>query len=188
MTAQLFVLLLVATVVAVYAGVALVSWFKMRGTRVVVCPETQAPAAVEVDCAHAAASAVWEKSDLQLKACSRWPERENCNQGCVAQIAMAPHDTLATSMLSRFFEGKECVICHRAIPNVHVGDQKPGLLNPISHVVCAWDDIPAQDLPAIFGTHLPVCSNCQVIETFRRERADLVVDRHREAESPWHSH
>lgn len=188
MTAQLFILLLIATVVAVYAGVALVSWFKMRGTRVVVCPETEAPAAVEVDCAHAAASAVWEKSDLQLKSCSRWPEREGCNQACVTQIAKAPHDTLATSMLSRFFEGKDCAVCHRAIPNVHAGDQKPGLLNPTSHDICAWDDIPAQDLQAVFRTHLPICSNCQVVETFRREHPELVTDRQRTAASAWPSH
>jgi len=186
MSAHVFILLLIATVVALYAGVALVAWFRMRGTRIVVCPETKAPAAVAVDCAHAAASAVWERSDLQLTSCSRWPEREGCNQPCVAQIEIAPHDTLATSILSRFFQGKACAICHGAIPKVHAGNPKPGLLNPISHDLYAWHDIPAQDLTAMLRTHLPVCSNCQVAETFRREHGDLVVDRHRTA--PSHSH
>ena len=71
MTAQVFVVLLLGIVLAVYAGIALNAWRKMRGTRVIVCPETQRPAAVEVDGAHAAVSAMWENADLRLKECSR---------------------------------------------------------------------------------------------------------------------
>lgn len=177
MTAQLFVLLLLGIVLVVYAGIALNAWWKMRGTRVIICPETRKPAAVEVDGAHAALSAMWENADVRLQECSRWPERRQCDQGCVAQIAIAPHDTLATSLLQRFFEGKRCAICKRAIAPVHAGEPRPGLFNVATHEVLSWGEIPAQNLPDALATHLPVCSNCQVAESFRRQFPDLVTDR-----------
>lgn len=177
MSAQLFILLLLGIVVVVYAGIALTAWFRMRGTRVIVCPETQKPAAVQVDAAHAAVSAMWENADLRLKDCSRWPERRSCDQGCVTQIAIAPHDTLATALLQKFFEGKRCSICKRTIGPVHAAQPRPGLFNVATHEVLAWEEIPAQNLPDALATHLPVCANCQVAETFRRQFPDLVTDR-----------
>jgi len=177
MTAQLFVVLLLGIVLAVYLGIALTAWVRMRGTRVVVCPETQRPAAVEVDAAHAALSAMWENADVRLKACSRWPERHDCDQGCVAQIAIAPHDTLATAMLQKYFAGKRCAICKRGIDGVHAGQPRPGLLNVATHETLDWEEIPAQNLPDALATHLPVCANCQVSESFRRKFPDLVTDR-----------
>ena len=49
MTTQLFVLLLIGTVLAVYLGIALTAWVRLRGTRVVICPETQEPVSVTLD-------------------------------------------------------------------------------------------------------------------------------------------
>ena len=177
MTAQVFILLLLAIVLAVYGGIALTAWYRMRGTRVIVCPETQKPAAVEVDAGHAAVSAMWENADLRLKDCSRWPERKTCDQACVAQIAIAPHDTLATALLQRFFEGKRCSICKRAIGPIQGVHPRPGLFNVATHEVLSWEEIPAQNLPDALATNLPVCSNCQVAETFRRQFPDLVTER-----------
>jgi hypothetical protein len=46
----------------------------------------------------------------------------------------------------------------------------------------AWEEIPAQHPAAIFHSHVPICSNCQIVETFRRQHPDLIVDRHRAVE------
>ena len=61
---------------------------KFRGTRVITCPETGCPAAVEVDRKHAAATTFLRErqTELRLASCSRWPEREGCGQECLAQI------------------------------------------------------------------------------------------------------
>jgi len=177
MTAQLFVVVLLGIVLAVYLGIALHAWFRMRGARVVVCPETHQPAAVEVDAAHAAVSAMWENADVRLKTCNRWPERKDCDQACAAQIAIAPHDTLATAILQKYFAGKRCAICKRTIDGIHVAQPHPGLLNVATHETLDWDEIPTQNLPDALATHLPVCANCQVSETFRRRFPDLVTDR-----------
>src|SRR5450756_869620 len=111
MTTQAFVLLVLGTVLAVYAAIALATWIRLRGTLVVTCPETQMPAAVKVDIGHAAATAVWEKADLKVGACSRWPERMGCDELCLAQIAASPGGTRARTMAIRFFEKKRCAIC-----------------------------------------------------------------------------
>ena len=179
MSTQMFILLLLAAVLIVYAGLAAAAYFRMRGKRVITCPETQQPAAVTVDSAHAALSALREKPDIRLATCSRWPERQGCNQACTAQIAMAPEETLAVSMLRRWYAGKACAMCHRAISPAKPGEQRPGLLNVASpgHETLSWDEIPAEHLPAVLNSHLPICASCLVADRFRRQFPDLVVDR-----------
>ena len=179
MSFQMFLLLLFALVVGVYIGLALRAYLRLRGKRIVVCPETNKPAAVSVDAAHAAVNAMWETSDIRLATCSRWPEREDCNQACTPQIASAPEDTLVTSMLKRWYAGKDCAICRRPIGPIRPAEPTPGLLNVASptHETIDWKEIPAEQLPALLDTHLPVCANCHVAETFRRQFPDLVVNR-----------
>ena len=146
MTNQFFVVLLIGLVVLVYVALAVANYVRMRGTRVIVCPENQQPAAVKVDAAHAAMTAVWESPDIRLQTCSRWPEREGCEQACTGQIAVSPAETLAFEMLKRWYSDKNCAICRRAIPPLqHVGP-KPGMLNVASptHETLSWDEIPGR--------------------------------------------
>ena len=63
---------------------------------------------------------------------------------------------------------------------------RPGLLNPNTHEAIAWDDIPAANLSATLESHVPICSNCVLIETFRQKHPELVVDRQRTIEYPSH--
>lgn len=179
MSNKLFVMLLVGTVVAVYAGIALRAYYRMRGTRVLVCPETKKPVAVTVDAAYAAATAIWDKPELQVGACSQWPEHEGCRQACMPQVRKEPEATLAYELVKRWYEGKPCGICRRDMPELAHFGPKPGLLNlalPMS-VPIIWDELPAQSLPAAFETHLPVCAGCVIAETFRRQFPDLAIDR-----------
>jgi hypothetical protein len=188
MSTQLLVLLFIGLVVAAYVVIAIAAYVRMRGTRIVVCPETERAAAVTVDAAHAALGAMREHADVKLSGCSRWPERQDCAQACAAQIEAAPKQTLAFEILKQWYAGKSCAICHRAIPPLENIGPKPGLLNFASpgHETLSWEEIPAENLPAIFETHVPVCAHCQVTESFRRQFPDLVVDRHREQETRVH--
>jgi hypothetical protein len=97
-----------------------------------------------------------------------------------------PHHAATTAELKHFFEGRQCAACSRPIPAVHAGELRPGLLNTSTHETIAWDDIPAANLSATLQSHAPVCSNCVMIETFRRQHPELVVDRHRTIENPSH--
>lgn len=86
------------------------------------------------------------------------------------------HDHETTGLLKRFFDGKACAICKRPIPPVHLtGGLKPGLLNPTTHETLSWDEIPSSDLTAL-ESQLPVCSACEVAESFRRRFPDRVFD------------
>ena len=76
--------LVVALVLIVFASLlpkavrVVRSYIRFRGKRLVTCPETQRPAAVEVDAARAALSASTGLEHLELQRCSRWPERAGC--------------------------------------------------------------------------------------------------------------
>jgi hypothetical protein len=79
----------------------IVRWYvRYRGARLVTCPETKAPAAVEVDAFQVALSEGGAHK-LCLKECSRWPERENCGQDCLSQIEASPEDCLVRSIVTK---------------------------------------------------------------------------------------
>lgn len=91
--------------------------------------------------------------------------------------ARTAHDRASTQLLTRFFDGKVCAICKRPIPPVHRTGLKPGLLDPTTHETHSWDEIPDANLAAALETQLPVCSACEVTESFRHRFPDLVLDR-----------
>src|SRR5687768_1366621 len=169
MSTALFLLTLLTLIALLYVVVAATAYIRMRGEHVVVCPETARPAAVTISAAGAALSAVREQPGLHVAQCSRWPERTTCNEACTAQVAAAPRQTLASSIVRQWYAGKTCALCLQPIaPPPAVGAQ-PGLLNraltqPPDTVT--WRDVPADELPSVFSTHLPVCARCHVREQF----------------------
>lgn len=178
MTTTMFIILLLGLVVAAYVGLAVRAFVRMRGRRVVVCPETHKPAAVTVNAAHAALSAVWDRPDVRLSSCTRWPERAGCDQACTSEIEASPEETRVTHMLKQWYAGKTCAVCHRRIPPVTGSEPRPGLLSLTSnHDILSWEEVPAEALPAVLVSCLPVCASCYVAETFRRQFPGLVTDR-----------
>ncbi len=153
-------------------------YFKLRGKRLVTCPETKQPAAVELDAKQAAREAVFGTPRLRLSECSRWPERRDCGQVCLRQIESAPEECLVRNIVSKWYAGKTCVYCRKPIDEIDWLDHRPALLDPEGKTV-QWDKVPAEKLPEVFSTHGPVCWSCHIAETFRREHPELVVER------PW---
>jgi hypothetical protein len=156
------------------------AYFDYRGKRLVTCPETHKPAAVDVAAGEAAVGAFVSEPTLRLKECSRWPEREGCGQDCLQQIEADPENCLVWKIVSKWYEGKNCVFCHKPIGPLHHLDHAPALLGP-DFKTTEWNDLSPEDLPAIFSTHQPVCWNCHVAENFRRVHPELVTDRAPEA-------
>ncbi len=153
---------------------------RFRGTRVITCPETREPAAVEVDAVQAAFSGL-ERIHLRLKECSRWPERENCGQECLQQIQAAPEDCLLKNMLIRWYAGKTCAVCGKPVGEIQWHEHKPALLSP-DHKTVEWFEFRPEKVGEVLATHRPVCWDCHIASTFRREHPELVVDR------PWKAH
>jgi len=168
--------ILAATVLAIGLGRALRTYLKFRGKRIVSCPETHEAAAVRIAAGDAALSATLGHEHLKLSACSRWPEKDACGQECLMQIEEAPKACLVSTIVNRWYEGKECAYCHKPFADLHWHDHPPALVSADRKTV-QWSDIPAEKLQETMKTHLPVCWNCHVAETFRREHPELVVDR-----------
>jgi hypothetical protein len=158
---------------------------RFRGKRVVSCPETHEFAAVEVDAKHAAVTALYRERELRLEDCSRWPEKENCGQECLAQIEAAPMECLARNLLTRWYAGSTCAVCGKAIGTIDWYAHKPALMSPERRTV-SWNEVRAERLPEVLATHFPVCWDCHVVESVVRKHADRVVVRpsHRGAGIP----
>jgi hypothetical protein len=154
------------------------AYLKFRGTRLVSCPETKETAAVEVDAKYAAFTASIGEQGLRLNDCSRWSERQDCGQECLGQIVSAPEDCLVRNILTKWYEGRTCVFCGKTLGEIDWLDHKPALISP-EHVTLEWNEIPAEKVPAVLQTHMPVCWDCHIAETVRRRYPGLVVDR------PW---
>jgi hypothetical protein len=152
-------------------------YMTFRGKRLVSCPETHQPAAVRVAAGKAGAEAMLGKRELRLNQCSRWPEKQDCPQDCIAQIEEAPKACLVWTIMNRWYEGQKCVYCRKPFAEIHWHDHPPALRNREGKTV-QWNTVPAENLQATLGKCQPVCWNCYMAETFRREHRELVVDRH----------
>ncbi|HEY3383046.1 MAG TPA: hypothetical protein VGK32_14835 [Vicinamibacterales bacterium] len=168
--------LLPLIVVAVLVGVA--AWFgrryvALRGPRLVECPESQQAAAVAVNAARAAAG-----GPFSLSACSRWPEKQSCGRECLAQIERSPEGCLVRTIVTNWYQDKRCAVCNKPVGDIDWYDRKPALMDEAG-IARPWPEVQAERLPEVLATQRPVCFDCYVAETFRREHPDLVVD------NPW---
>jgi hypothetical protein len=151
-------------------------YFGYRGKRLITCPETHKTEAVDVAAGEAAVGSFLSEPTLRLKQCSRWPERQDCGQECLQQIEADPENCLVWNVVSKWYEGKKCAICHKAFGALHHLDHAPALLGA-DHKTVEWRELRPEQLPVVFSTHRPVCWNCHVSELFRRLYPELVVDR-----------
>lgn len=152
------------------------AWMTYRGTRVVVCPENREMVAVRVDARHAAATAPQGTPDLRLESCTRWPEKAGCGQECLGQIESAPEACLVKTILGDWYQGRACALCRREFHEIRWHDHQPGLLGP-GGAILAWHSFRPEQVVDVLATHEPVCWDCRVAETFRREHPELVTDR-----------
>lgn len=152
-------------------------YLRSRGSRLVTCPETNKPAAVELDSIQISFSSSGSK-ELRLKECSRWPERETCGQQCLRQIEAAPEDCLVRNILSRWYEGRKCALCGKAFGAVNWPEHKPGIMDA-GGKTSLWSDLAAQRIPELLESCRPVCWDCHIAADFRNRRPDLLTDR------PW---
>ena len=178
MMTAVYVFVAALVVVAIYFGIR---YFvrasqKFGGERVIICPETGKQAMVEVDTKHAALSSLVGQTDLRLEHCSRWPIKQDCGQDCLLQLDVAPDECLVRSVLEKWYRAKVCAFCKRPFEPIQMIDHKPALLNP-EGVTVEWSGIPLAGVNEAMTTCLPVCWNCHVAQTFRREHDDLVVER-----------
>ena len=151
-------------------------YLRLRGQRLVTCPETNETAAVRLAAGKAGLQATVHPPNLRLSECSRWPERQGCGQECLGQIESAPEECLVSTIVNGWYAGKSCVYCQKPFGEIRWHDHPPALMNGEKKTV-EWNEIPPENLPGVLATHWPVCWSCYIAETFRKEHPDLAVDR-----------
>jgi len=156
------------------------AYLTYRGTRLVTCPETQETVSVDVAARKAAFTAFLGDDNLRLDRCSRWPERQGCGQDCLQQIEADPDNCLVWNIVSDWYEGKKCAVCHKRFGRMKHLDHPPALMTQ-DRITKEWKDFRPESLPEAFTTQLPLCWDCHIAETFRREHPDLVVYRGKSA-------
>ncbi|MGA3316566.1 MAG: hypothetical protein ABSC64_09020 [Candidatus Korobacteraceae bacterium] len=160
-------------IIAILLVLGLVGWgcwraghayLKFHGKRIVTCPETKQPAAVELATWQVAVTAPFRSPELRLRDCSRWRARAPCDQVCLAQIAASPEECLVLTILSKWYDGKACSCCGRPVGEIGRWQHMPCLMSPDLRLF-EWKDIPSEEIPIVLGTHAPVCWRCLVAET-----------------------
>lgn len=154
------------------------SWARLRGPRVVTCPETRAPAAVHLDLPYAVLGAALGRPHFRLRDCSRWPEKAGCGQMCLSEIDEAPEDCLLRRIVRQWYADKACAYCGRAVGDIRWHDHRPALRSPGGSLL-EWKDVEPEEVPRLLNSHRAVCWNCLIAESFRRDHVDLVIDRSR---------
>ena len=149
---------------------------KYRGRRIITCPETHQDAAVRVAAGKAAVQAASGVPNIHLSDCSRWPEKKDCGQDCLAQIKSDPHGCLVQTIVNHWYAGKSCAICGKPIGSINWHEHPPALVDE-RHKTVQWSEVPLEKLQETFTTHLPVCWDCHIAQSFRREHGELVTDR-----------
>lgn len=182
----MYVWTILATLILGFAAWVLISgfvrtWRLYHGVHVITCPENLRPAAVNVAAFDAAKwAAITGETDLHLKSCSRWPEMAGCDEACLRQIQESPHGCAVQTIVAQWYEGKSCHFCGRHIERI-VWHERPPAVRTREGQTAEWKDIAPQDLQVVFMTADAVCWACHVVETFRREHPELVVERMRAA-------
>jgi len=154
-------------------------FLRFRGKMLATCPETQCPVAVKMATWREGFAALIGRRHLELSSCSRWPERADCGQECLSQLESDPEKHRVWTIASQWYAGRKCAYCGKPIQAFSHVDHHPALLST-EKTTAEWDQIPAEKLPEAFSSSLPVCWNCHVVETFRREHPELVIERPRE--------
>jgi hypothetical protein len=159
-------------IIAVLAGVVLGAGLckfarsqkKFQGTRVLTCPENRQTAAVELASWQAAVTGFFGKPIPRVRSCSRWPERQGCDQACIKVIEAEPAATRVETVLANWCRYNACVCCGTPLAKLHVGRHEPHLIDRKFHIF-EWKEIPPDKVPQTLRACEPVCPNCVVAET-----------------------
>jgi hypothetical protein len=174
---QVIRIILVAAIAAWgawYASRAFATWWRLRGNRVVTCPETGRPAAVRIDVGHAMGSLATGDPDLHLQSCSRWAERGRCEEPCLPEAERL--ESAASRIVYAWAQDKACVFCGKPILEAEALGHHAALLGSDGRTR-EWLDIATEHLREALDTERPVCWDCHIAETFRATHPDLVTDR-----------
>ena len=160
-------LFLVGAVVllALPIGASLQSYFRNRGRKTVVCPENHQRVAVEMDSKYEFQTALRGQEHERLQSCSRWPEKADCGQECLAQIDPTPENL--ERLLTKWYQGKSCEICGRSLTPADWRRSRLAFLNE-NQKLFELRHMHLDEIPSTLDKLAPLCWNCHQEERVRQ--------------------
>lgn len=157
--------------------VSLQDYYRNRGRQTVACPDSGEPADVEVDRTFAFRTALRGVQHSQLQSCSRWPEKGDCGQECLEQLEDSPENI--NRFLTKWYEGKSCAICQRALTPSDWRRIRLGVLNQQQQLF-ELRQMFQETLQSGLQDMSPLCWNCHQEERERQAVPPRILkgDRH----------
>ena len=146
-------------------AVSLESYYANRGRKPAVCPDTGQPVEIEADDEYAFWSALRGQEHSRLKSCSRWPEKADCDQECLAQVNPSPENV--DRLLTKWYAGKTCAICERELCASDWRRSRLALLNE-QHKLFELRHMHLDELQSTLQHMRPLCWNCHQEERARQ--------------------
>ncbi len=162
--------------VALPLGVSLQAYFRNRGRRAVICPDNREPVTVELDNKYAFATALRGQEHDRLHTCSRWPEKGDCGQECLAQVNPSPENI--ERLLQKWYHGKTCAICDHALTPADWRRSRLALLNEHQKLF-ELRHMHLDELPSVLDQMAPLCWNCHQEERVRQAESPRLLKRDR---------
>jgi hypothetical protein len=138
-------------------ALSLQNYFANRGRQSVTCPDSKQPADVTVDRKFAFWTALRGQEHSRLESCSRWPEKGDCGQECLAQVEPSPENI--ERLLTKWYEGKSCAICTRALTPADWRRSRLAVLNA-DNKPFELREMTLERLSAALENMRPLCWNC----------------------------
>ena len=146
-------------------ALSLQNYYRNCGRQSVKCPDSRQRADVEVDRKFAFWSALRGKEHSRLQSCSRWPEKTDCGQECLAQIDPSPENIERT--LAKWYEGKMCAICNRALTPGDWQRSRLAMLNE-QHKLFELRQLRLEEIALRLDQMRPLCWTCHQEERARQ--------------------
>lgn len=158
-------------------ALSLQNYYKNRGRLSVTCPDSGESVDVEVDHKFAFWTALRGQEHSRLQSCSRWPEKGDCGQECLQQIEPSPENI--ERLLTKWYAGKTCAICTRALGASDWRRSRLALLNE-QHKLFELRHMQLDELQETLQHMSPLCWNCHQEERARQAVPSRVLkgDRH----------
>lgn len=150
-------------------ALSLQNYFANRGRQPVTCPDSKQAANVTVDRKFAFWAALRGQEHSRLESCSRWPEKGDCGQECLAQVEPSPENI--DHLLTKWYEGKSCAICTRELSPADWRRSRISGLDA-NHKLVELREITLERLASELENLRPLCWNCHQQE---RERQAVPV-------------
>jgi len=162
-------------------ALSLQSYFQNRGRRPAICPENGEPVDIEVDGKYAFWTAYRGQEHSRLQSCTRWPEKGDCGQECLQQVAPSPENV--ERLMLGWYRGKSCAICTRAITP---SDWRRGRLAWLNsqYKLVELRQVDLKQLQFALAEMRPLCWTCHQEERVRQAIAPRSLKGDRQGVTP----